>query len=301
MIERLRAIWTRFWWGPETRVNLAAARIIVALTALWIVLSRRDLPSVVTFPREWWHLVLPERQARFFFVFGAGTERLLWAALHVALIAVLFGVAARAASLVAGVLLYHFGALEVVLWTGNPYLRGYSIPSLALLIIAASASAGLFKRRGPGEPSWENRWPLALIQFLFAGIYFWSAYAKLYTSGLQWLRPDNMRMYIAGIDQWLDVPHSKLNVLLMSHPSLLAAMAVAGLCFDALFALVLFSRRARWIILPLAALFHLANGIIFHIWFQNAWLLLIYVDWNSAAAILRRSGAGASSTQPSTQ
>ncbi len=285
----IRAVWEQFWWRPEGRLNLAMTRVIVAATMLWIVLSRHDLPEVVAFPREWWNLVLPERKMRFFLFFGLGTERVLWIVLHVALFAVLFGVVTRWACLIGGLLLYHFGALEAVLWTGNPYLRGYTIPCLALLIIAASASAGRFLRHFPDHPTWENRWPLALIQFLFAGIYFWAAYSKLYASGLPWLHAENMRLYIAGIEQYLDLPHPPLNLFLMAHPLLLSGMAFAGLLFDAVFPIVLIWPASKRVILPVAAFFHLANGFVFHIWFQNAWLLLMFVDWN---ALLRQRRIG---------
>ncbi|GEM_PF-2343498 len=301
MIERIRRSWSDFWWRPANRIDLAMARVVIASTALWIVLSRFDLPSVITFPHVWWMRVLPERKLRFFIGAGLGTERILWLLLHLALVAVIAGVFLRVSSFIAGLLLYHFGALETVLWTGNPYLRGYTIPALALLIIAMSASAGRFDRKRPDPESWENRWPVALIQFFFAGIYFWAAYAKLYTSGVRWIRAENMRLYIAGIDQWTGGPHPPLNQYLLSHPAVLSAMAVAGLLFDASFALALFSRRARRILIPIAVFFHIANGIVFHIWFQNAWLLLVYADWNSIAASLRRRGIASNVIQPSRQ
>jgi len=276
MLERLVAWWDRFWFDPETPVNLAVTRVLLALAALWVVLSRHDLPSVLEFPRAIWSTVLPERRLRFFMVFDVTTERVLWLLLHVALIALIVGLGTRWAALAAGLLLYHFGAMEAIIWTGNPYLRGYTIPSLGLLIIAASLSAGAFR----GESSGHHRWPLRLIQVLFAQIYFFSAWAKLYRSGAEWLSAGNMRNYIIGIDQMLELPHTKLNLWIADNSGVAVSMAVCGLLIDLLFPLVLVSRVARWILLPVVALFHVANGLIFHIWFQNAPLLLMYVDWN---------------------
>src|SRR5207253_722963 len=150
-------------------------RIVVAAVALWIILSRYDLPSILLFPRVFWNAVLPERRFRFCLLFGVGPERMLWALLHVSLILTVTGILTRWSALISGLLLYHFGALETVLWTGNPYLRGYTIPSLALLIIAASLSGGNFARaNATADWSWEHRWPVALIQLLFAQIYFFS-------------------------------------------------------------------------------------------------------------------------------
>lgn len=275
MREQLAAAWNRFWFDSEAPLNLAVTRILLAATALWIVLSRRDLPTILEFPRAIWSTVLPERRLRFLILFDVTTERVLWILLHVVLIALIVGIATRWAALAAGLLLYHFGAMETIIWTGNPYLRGYTIPSLGLLIVAASWSAGAFR----GEPSWHHRWPLRLIQVLFAQIYFFSAWAKLYRSGLAWLSAENMRNYIIGIDQMLDIPHTPMNLWIANHPTVAVTMAVCGILIDALFPLVLVSRAARWILLPVAAIFHLANGVIFHIWFQNAPLLLMFVDW----------------------
>jgi hypothetical protein len=44
---------------------------------------------------------------------------------------------------------------------------------------------------------------------------------------------------------------------------------------------VLFSRTARWVLLPAAVLFHAANSVLFRIFFQNAPLLLLFVDWQA--------------------
>lgn len=284
----MREIWTRFWFAPSSRRQLAVTRILVAAVALWIVLSRYDLPSILLFPEVFWNDVLPERRIRFFLLFGVGTERLLWGMLHGALVATLAGIATRWSALVSGLLLYHFGALEAVLWTGNPYLRGYTIPSLALLIIAASASGGSFARQHEvDEPSWENRWPVGLIQVLFVQIYFFSAWAKMATTGVAWFESSNIRHYILGLDQFLGLAHAPLNLFIADHPALCSAMAGFGVALDAGFPLVFVSDRLRRLILAAAVFFHIANGIVFHIWFQNAWLLLIFVKWDGRSKMTK--------------
>jgi hypothetical protein len=275
--------WERLWFAPEGRTNMAVARVLLVLAALWIVLSRRDLPSVLEFPQAILGGILPERRLRFGLLFGAGSERVLWYALHGTLIATLFGVATRWAALASGLLLYHLAPLETIIWTGNPYLRGLTIPALGLLVVAASASAGSFPRRGAeDDPSWENRWPLALIQLLFAQIYFFAGWSKLVTSGLSWLSPLNIRNYVLVLDQTLGFREGTPGGnAIVRWPALAAAVALAGIFLDLLFPLVLVSRRARWILLPATAFFNLANGLVFHIWFQNAPLLLLFVDWDA--------------------
>lgn len=281
--SRVRRVWDQLFFAPEGLTNLAVARVLLALAALWIVLSRWDLPSILEFPHGILGAILPERRLRFGLLFGAGTERVLWGALHVALAATLCGVATRWAALASGLLLYHLAPLQTIVWTGNPYLRGLTIPALGLLVVAASASAGSFPRRGaPDAPSWENRWPIALIQLLFAEIYFFAGWSKLVTSGVAWLSPLNIRNYVLVLDQLFGFQKGTLGGnAIVRWPALAAAVALAGILLEFLFPLVLFSRRARWILLPAAAFFHLANGLVFHIWFQNAPLLLLFVDWDA--------------------
>lgn len=282
MRDSFRLACDRFWFSPQPPFNLAVARVLVAVCALWIVLSRFDLPSVVDFPGAFWETVLPERRIRFFFLFSTRTERVLWWLLHGTLIATIAGLATRWSALVSGLLLYHFGALEAVLWTGNPYLRGYTIPALALLIIGTSASAGEFSPRTMSqEPRWQNRWPLALIQVLFVEIYFFAGWSKIATSGLGWFAGSNMRAYILGLDQYVGSSHKPLNLFVAQHALIASAIAVCGVMFELIFPLVLLSRRARAILVPMAAAFHIVNGFLFQIWFQNAWLLLLFVNWDA--------------------
>jgi hypothetical protein len=283
--SRVRRAFERLWFEPEGLTNLAVARILLALVALWIVLSRQDLPSILEFPHAIVGSILPERRLRFGLLLGVGQERVLWGALHVALAATVCGVATRWAALASGLLLYHLAPLETIIWSGNPYLRGFTIPALGLLIVAASASCGAFPRRGERDvPSWENPWPLALIQLLFAQIYFFAAWSKLVTSGLAWLSPKNIQNYVLVLDQLFNFPRGTPGGnAILGWPALAAGVALGGMLLDLLFPLVLFSRRARWVLLPAAALFHLANGLVFHIWFQNALLLLLFVDWEALA------------------
>ena len=121
---------------------------------------------------------------------------------------------------------------------------------------------------------------VALIQVLFAQIYFFAGWSKVAASGVAWFEPGNMRRYILGLDQFLGIAHSPLNRFIATHPAVCSAMAGCGMALDAGFPLVFVSDRMRRMILAAAVFFHLANGIVFHIWFQNAWLLLIFVKWD---------------------
>ena len=123
-------------------------------------------------------------------------------------------------------------------------------------------------------------WPLRLVQVLFCAVYFFAGYAKLWQSGLAWAAPDNMRRYLLLLNQGLSAdPPSSLGYVVAEWPLACALIGAGGLAFELLFPAVLFWPRLRWVWLPLAAAFHLANSLLFRIFFQNMALLLLFVDW----------------------
>jgi vitamin K-dependent gamma-carboxylase-like protein len=281
--------WARFWYGPEPARNLAAARILLAAAALWVVLSRHDLPSLLAYPPELWAGVSPERRLRFLMVFGIGVERGLYALLHVALVCALGGIWPRVACFASGLLLYHFAPFETIIRTANPYLRGLTIPCLGLLVLSFSRcgdALALWPRVAETPPpSWEYRWPLRLVQVLFCQIYLFAGWSKLFTTGWSWASAENVRGHLLALSQALvSPPAASWGYAVARHPLACAALAWAGLVLEFAFPLVLFSARARWVLLPAAAVFHAANSLLFRIFFQNVPLLLLFVDWD---AVLR--------------
>ena len=278
------ASWRRFWHAPDPPLDLALARILLAGTALWIVLSRPGLPGLLELPPELWSRVTPERRVRFLLLLPTAAERALWALLHVALASALLGLRARLACFMSGLLLYHFAPLESLIRSPNPYLRGLTIPTLGLLILSFSRcgdALALWPRPGPGlSPSGDYRWPLRLVQVLFCQIYVFAGYAKLATSGLAWTEPENLRGYLLLLNQALLAdPTRSLGYAIAAHPWLCGAMAWAGLALEFAFPLV-WLPRARGVLLAAAVLFHLANAVLLRIFFQNAVLLLLFVHWD---------------------
>jgi hypothetical protein len=225
-----------------------------------------------------WDWVPPERRIRFLLLFSVRTEELLWYALHVALVLAVMGIGARWASLISGVLLYHFAPLEAIFRNGNPNLLGFTTPCIGLVVVAASASGGRFFR---SDASWQHRWPVAILEFLLCAMYFFAGYSKLFATGPAWLEPRNIRNTIMVIDQALDFTSpSSLSRWIADHPLLCGAISLTGLLFELTFPLVMVWRRARMVLVPLAIIFHILNAAIFRIYFQSIWLLLIFVDWH---------------------
>ncbi len=274
-----------FFFAPASATNVGVARVLIAATALWVVLSREGLASVTAYPGEMWSSVSLARRVRFLHVLPSSLEEILFAILHLTLLGALIGILPRLCCFVSGLLLYHFAPLESIFWTPNAYLRGLTIPALALLILAFAPSGDSFamrpgRRGSPPQNRGDYRWPVVLIQILFAQIYFFSGYAKLVTSGLGWMEARNIQRYLILLNQYLGFPRASTAYVLAEFPLLCGAIAWTGMLFDLTFPVALFAPRTRWVIIPLAAFFHAANGWFFRILFQDAILLLLFVDWD---------------------
>lgn len=281
--------WNRFWYADGSACNLAAARIIFSLLSLW-VLASRDLAGVTGVPAEFWAGVPASARWRYLDFAGHATVEhgLQWAAM-VALALAALGVLPRLSCFVSGILLYHLAPLETIVWTPNPYARGFTISVLALLTLSFSpcgdcwalASNGSAKSR----PKGQYNWPIRLIQLFLAQVYFFSGYAKLFHSGWQWATASNLRawmLYFSQQDQ-VRVFHT-VGAWLADRPLLCQVIGVGTLVFEIGFMVVLFSPMARRVLVPMAALFHVAILVSMNLVFLNVPQLLVFADWERVAA-----------------
>jgi len=268
--------WNAFWFAPEKSRNLAVARILLAATALWIVLSRRDLPSVLQLPSEMLQFVPFLARVRFGILLPIAVERVLYLLLHIALLTAIVGFHSRISCFVSGILLYHFQPFETLIWTTNPYLRGMTIPTLGLLILSFFPDTDRIRWNGSETFA---RWPLLLIQTLLAELYFFAGYSKLITSGLQWAGHENLRRWLLLLEQTYGSTSNPIGYRIASSTLLPDGIGWFGVLFELLFPLTLFVKRSRMAFVLLAIMFHIANVFVFHIFFQEMPLLLLFVDW----------------------
>jgi hypothetical protein len=288
VIERLRRPWDRFWFQPLPPISLIAARTIVAANALWILLSLRDLPDIVAWPPEFWASVDGFTKLRFF-VGGLPTaaEYGLYALLHLALLAALFGFRPRLACLLSGLLLYHFAPLqEIFIGRIGPFFGGMTLPTLALLLLAVAPTP----KSGAGA-SPEFGWPLRMMQVLLTFNYFFAGYSKLFYSGLSWMTADNIQETVYRIATWGPTP-PPLAAFAAAHRALCWAIAIATIPLELLFPLVLFSRTAARVLVPATLIGHLLVVPVFGLFFYNMPLLLLFADWDAAARWLKTSRLG---------
>lgn len=277
--------WDRFWFADGSPYDLAAARIVVSLQALWIILSR-DIPAIAELPGGFWSGVRGQLWRYAIFPGHPSVEYAVQGLALVALVAAALGVVPRASCLVAALMLYHLGPLEGVLWWGDPGERGLEIPILALVVLAVSPCADAWSvRRGAPpstRPAWEYRWPLVLIQTFFIWVYVFGAYGKVYANGgLGWISGQNIRQLIWYMGVWPSPgPFHRLGPLLASLPGIPMAIAVLTTVFELSFPLVLFSKTARRILVPVAFAFHLGIAAAMNLLYPNLPLLLTFVNWD---------------------
>ena len=284
--SRLSAWWEGFWYAPASALNLAAARIIFAAHALWM-LGSLDLPATSGLPAVFWTGVPVGDRWRFLLFPGhSSLEYTLQWVTVAALVAAAIGLWPRLACFCAGLLLYHLAPLETIFWTPNPYERGFTVSVIALLALSFSRcgdALSLFGTRGPAPPpSAEYQWPLRLVQLILCQTYFIAGYSKLYRAGFGWVSGDNMRAWLlvfAQEDQVSTVSH--LTFWVANQPLLCWFMAIGGLSLDlGLITMVIWPRLRVWWI-SAALLFHAGVALTMGIVFLNIPQLLIFVDWES--------------------
>lgn len=279
----MKQIWNRFWFEADSATNLAIARIIVAVHALWILLSR-DYAAISGLSGFWVAVPSTLRWRYLLFPGHADIETALqWLAV-VALLAAIAGVYPRIACVVAGLLLYHLAPLESVIWSPSATARGLTLSPVLLVLLGAARSGDTLRiwprLTASPAPSWEYGWPRRLTWLLIAEVYLFAAYSKLTASGLAWSSAANIRRWLLLFsldEQW---SHRALGRWLADHPALCLAIGIGVVIFEWTFILAVFSRTARRILVTAALL--LQVGIFFALSLNvgETWLVLTFIDWD---------------------
>ena len=281
----------RAFFAPAGPRLLRATRTILAVQALWIVLSRPDLPGLAEWPAVFWSGVEPGLAARFAYApLGPAFAWLRYGVLVAALAATLVGLWPRVSAAVAACLLYQLAPLEEIL-VGIPHTSfgGLTTPTIGLFLVAfADAPAA------GAPPSSEFRWPVALTRLVFAFSYLSPLLAKLRFAGPLWFTADNIRAWVMVNEPLTRAP---LGPTLASSEALCWAVALGTLALELLFPLAVFSRPAARVLVPLAAAFHVGTALVLGYFFPSLPLLLLFVDWDVIRAarplVTAAGGAGA--------
>lgn len=282
--------WVAFWHGPEPELNLAAARVIFAGQALW-VLASRDLAALAALPAPFWDTVPEAVRWRYLLLPAlssmAPSLQMLAFAMLVAFAA---GLRPRLTGVLAGLLLYHLAPLETLLWTPSPYERGLTIAIPALLALSFAGKAG---------------WGLRLARLFLAQVYFFAGWSKLVRVGFEWISAGNLRQWLLLFNEQDQlVVFRRLGPWLAERPGLCLAIGALTVAVELTFPLAVFVPRTRPLLVGAVATMHVGIFFGMNIVFLNLPQLLVFVDWERVRRRLRPGHAPAASapyTKPPAQ
>jgi len=294
LLARAGAVWDRVWFAPASPVNLAAARIVICVHALWIVASR-DLPATSSLPQAFWMGVPQHDRWRYLLFPGhESLERVVLGAAILALVAAAIGIWARTACAVSALLLYHLAPLETIYWTPGPYERGLTVDVLVLVVLAASRSADALSlttaRRA--APSPEYGWPLRFAQLLLCQVYFLAGVSKLRRAGIFWISGTNLRRWLLTFSQEDQILLSRpISNWVADHAALCWFIGAASLVLDLGLLTIVFWPRVRRVLMPVVLGFHAGIALTMGIAFLNIPQFLMFVDWAGLAGRRERVSA----------
>jgi hypothetical protein len=282
--------WNRFWFAPGSPRNLAGARITFATYSLWVLLSR-NLPEMSGLPSVFWSQVGASARWRYLdFPGHPDLERVLEWITVIALLGAIVGLLPRFSCFVSGLLLYHLAPLESLIWIPHPYARGLTISVIALLTLSFSPCGDYWtvlqpRKNMPPAKSGDYTWPLRLLQLYLVQIYFFSAYAKVTVVGWKWASASNIRswMLVCTQNEQFGVFHA-LGTWIAERPFLCWSVGIGTLLFEFGLFTALFSKWARWVLVPLVAVFHLGILLSMNLVFLNVPQLLVFANWDVLAA-----------------
>jgi hypothetical protein len=160
--------------------------------------------------------------------------------------------------------------------------------------------------RGPGVPpdslseeSRYARWPLLVVQWMFALIYLSAGYHKLMASGLDWMNGWTLQYYMLqdslrwGSNLSGTVPaysgEPGVGIWIGQQHMLAKIMSWCSILFETLFWVVLVIPRLALLFLPIGIGFHIGIYVIQRAPFLSfVWLYAVFVPWRD---VFRRVGA----------
>jgi hypothetical protein len=291
--------WTAFWFTPVVPTALGVCRCLF-YGALLLYYIDLDLGRWAEVSRVFWmpvalfeHLRIPVLPGGWLDVLGVVWKASLALACAGLFTRITTGFAAVSGIYVLG-LPQNFGKVH----------HNDGLIIFVLLILALARSGDAFSldalirgRRGPSEPeraSGEYLWPIKAVWLMLAVVLCAAGVAKLRRSGLDWAFSDNMSILlvqhnyrIADLD-----PVIPWGLHIAQHAWLTQLMALHALIVEVGFPLVLFSRIARWLLVPSAFLMLLGIRLTMGPAFVPFLICFVFfVPWDAAARWLRSAVA----------
>jgi hypothetical protein len=293
--------WERFWFAPMAPTTLAMCRILFFGLLFWNYLDDRFSPWAEV-SRAFWQPIWIFEKFRIP-VLGADAifaGEIIW---KVALAMACLGLLTRFSTTTAFVLgIYLLGLRH----NWGKASHDDAAPVWIMLILALShcgdalsLDALLFRKRNAPEAlpleSGEYRWPMRAVWLVLAMVFFNSAIAKLRKSGLEWALSENLAVLMVRLN-YFNKPTTDWGIRLANIPSFGQVMGLGALVVELFFPLVLFSRIARWVLVPAAFLMQVGNKVLLGVDFTVfMFAYVFFIDWGW---LVSRTRPNAPTAQP---
>jgi uncharacterized membrane protein YphA (DoxX/SURF4 family) len=312
-LERQWRRWCGYWFAPGPLLDLAVTRIVLVGLQLALLPKlarqvglRTDAPDslyhplrllqLFTLPFEWaghgvhldasaWHVRPSEELVDIVLLSTVlvGVLALVGLATRFAVVGFAIGTSFLMAYVYSFHEIHHPEAIMVLglLLVGfGPCGRTLSLDALRHRVRrSADASAS-------GTDTFA-RWPLLTVGWLLALVYLSAAWAKVETSGLEWLNGYTLRSYLLrdGLRGGIE-----LGVTMAQYHLVAVALSWITLVFQATFVLVMLFRRLAWVYLPIGVALHLGVQATIGAPFpQVIAAYAVFVPWSLLAERVRSS------------
>lgn len=262
----------RFWFEPVEPANLGLCRIIF-FGAFFLFYLPQDFSAWAEVSDVFWmpiwlfeRLHLP--------VLSSGLLAMLQGFWKVALALSCVGLLTRASTVSSFIL----GAYLLGLPHNFGKISHYDALVVIILGIMALSRCGddwsvdqLIRRMRPGSApvakrsvSGEYAWPVRAVWLMFALIFFGAGISKIRDSGLEWVASDNLALVLIQSNYRLNEggPLTSWGLNLAQYGWLCRLLAAATVAVEVGYPLALFSRRARWIIIPFVFFMQIAIRLL---------------------------------------
>ncbi len=285
MIRRAADAWTAFWFAPGPASTLGTCRILF-FGALFLWQLPHDFSPWGAYSRVFWMPIW------LFDTAGAAPLSpqllsLVQAVWKLALFLSAIGLFAQPAMLVSFVLgtylmglphnfgqTQHYDTLVVFAMAALAFSRAGDACSVDGLRRAAA-------RPSPSRPqdSGEYTWPIRFVWVATALAFGAAGFAKLRHSGLEWIYSDSFALLLLRQQYHLSdgEPLTKWGIWIANHRPIAQAMAAVAVSTEALFPLVIFSRRARMVLVPAGLAFLVGIRMLMGPTFEQ--FMICYVFW----------------------
>ncbi len=296
MIAAWTARWNRFWFAPGPAITLGVCRALF-FGLLFVWQWPHDFSPWGAYSPVFW-MPVPLFKAAHIPAFSPqtiGWIQLMW----------------KGSLLLSAVGLLTRPAMWVALACGT-YLMGLphnfgqtqhfdTLVVFATFALAASRAADacsldswLASRRTARKPlrdDPEYTWPIRFVWVAMALIFCAAGVSKLRHSGLEWIFSDNLALLLQRQQYHISdgEPLTRLGVVVARHPWMARAVALASVSIETLFPLALFSRYARYVLVPAGLGMLIGIRMLMGPTFEQ--FMLCYVFWVAWAEILASARA----------